>query len=156
MTLLAQAGKALSLPTSIPQRWRCLFAGLMGTGQAYRSLCQRKPTSCPSGRFGDGVNRFRSLAVRRPFLRMARRSHAAGPERSQTGSSTLAALHSPRWRTHRAYQEAADRLGPPWTKRLAGQGLYFEGPQANFDLADFLIAQRLLGPAHLSRLARRR
>jgi hypothetical protein len=68
----------------------------------------------------------------------------------------------------RSYQEAADRLGPPWTKltvrkqverlrqRLAGQGFYFDGPQANFDLADFLIAQGLLGPAHLSRLARRR
>jgi hypothetical protein len=68
----------------------------------------------------------------------------------------------------RSYQEAADRLGAPWTKltvrkqverlkqRLSGQGLYFEGPQANFDLADFLIAQGLLGPAQLSRLARRR
>jgi hypothetical protein len=64
----------------------------------------------------------------------------------------------------RTYREAADRLGSPWTKltvrkqverlkrRLSGQGLYFEGPQANFDLADFLIAQGLLGPADLSRL----
>jgi hypothetical protein len=68
----------------------------------------------------------------------------------------------------RTYQDAADRLGPPWTKltvrkqverlkrRLSDRGIYLEGPQANYDLADLLIADGLLGPADTSRLGRRR
>ena len=66
------------------------------------------------------------------------------------------------------YQQAADLLGPPWTKtavrkqierlkeRLAVDGLFFEGPQANFDMADHLIKHRLLSPADLHRLRTRR
>lgn len=66
------------------------------------------------------------------------------------------------------YQQAADLLGPPWTKtavrkqierlkeRLAADGLYFEGPQANFDMADHLIKHGLLSPADLRRLPARR
>ena len=62
------------------------------------------------------------------------------------------------------YQQAADLLGPPWTKttvrkqlerlkeRLAGNGVYFEGPHANYDLADHLIGNGLLSPTDLSRL----
>lgn len=68
----------------------------------------------------------------------------------------------------RTYQQAADLLGPPWTKtavrkqlerlkeRVAATGTYFDGPQANFDLADHLILNGLLTPADLDRLRRRR
>lgn len=68
----------------------------------------------------------------------------------------------------RTYQQAAERLGPPWTKttvrkqierlkqRLARHDVYFEGPQANYDLADFLIGNRRLGPADLGYLPERR
>jgi len=64
----------------------------------------------------------------------------------------------------RTYQKAAELLGPPWTKttvrkqlerlkeRLADAGVYFEGPRANFDLADHLIGNGLLSPADLDRL----
>jgi hypothetical protein len=66
----------------------------------------------------------------------------------------------------RTYQQAADLLGRPWTKtsvrkqlerlkeRLAAAGTYFEGPQANFDLADHLILNGLLTPTDLERLPR--
>ena len=66
----------------------------------------------------------------------------------------------------RTYQQAADLLGAPWTKtavrkqlerlkeRLAAAGTYFEGPQANFDLADHLILNGLLTPDDLERLPR--
>ena len=64
----------------------------------------------------------------------------------------------------RTYQQVAELLGPPWTKttvrkqverlkeRLAHSGVYFEGPQANYDLADHLIGNGLLTPADLERL----
>lgn len=67
----------------------------------------------------------------------------------------------------RTYQEAAELLGPPWTRttvrkqierlkgRLARGGVYFEGPQANYDLADHLIGNGLLSPADLDRLPAR-
>lgn len=67
----------------------------------------------------------------------------------------------------RTYQEAAELLGPPWTRttvrkqierlkqRLARSGAYFEGPQANYDLADHLIGNGLLSPADLDRLPAR-
>lgn len=67
----------------------------------------------------------------------------------------------------RSYQQAAELLGPPWTKvtvrkqverlkeRLARNGLYLEGPQANFELADHLISNGLLGPQDLKRLRTR-
>ncbi|HEV2759194.1 MAG TPA: hypothetical protein VGV86_06450 [Acidimicrobiales bacterium] len=67
----------------------------------------------------------------------------------------------------RTYQEAAELLGPPWTRttvrkqierlkqRLARSGAYFEGPQANYDLADHLIGSGLLSPADLDRLPAR-
>ena len=67
----------------------------------------------------------------------------------------------------RTYQQVAELLGPPWTKtavrkqlerlkqRLAGAGVYFDGPQANFDLADHLIGNGLLSPADLRRLPAR-
>lgn len=66
----------------------------------------------------------------------------------------------------RTYQQAADLLGPPWTKtavrkqlerlkeRLAAAGTYFDGPQANFDLADHLILNGLLTPDDLLRPSR--
>jgi hypothetical protein len=62
------------------------------------------------------------------------------------------------------YQEAADLLGPPWTKvtvrkqierlkeRMGKADLYFEGPHALYDLADHLVANGLLSPADLGRL----
>ena len=61
--------------------------------------------------------------------------------------------HDPRPLT---YQEAADRLGAPWTKitvrkqverlkdRVAKTGIYFDGPRANDELADHLISNGLL------------
>ena len=66
----------------------------------------------------------------------------------------------------RTYQQAAVLLGPPWTKltvrkqierlkeRLARTGIYFDGPQANYDLADHLIGEGLLGPNDLDRMHR--
>ncbi len=64
----------------------------------------------------------------------------------------------------RTYQQAASALGPRWTKttvrkqierlkdRLAAHGLYFDGPQANYDLADYLVGQGVVTAADLSRL----
>lgn len=70
----------------------------------------------------------------------------------------------PRRHPHpRTYQEVAALLGPPWTKttvrkqverlkdRLARTGAYFDGPQANYDLADYLMDNGLLSPADLER-----
>lgn len=63
-----------------------------------------------------------------------------------------------------SYQEAADRLGDPWTKitvrkqvervkeRLARTGLYLEGPHANHDLAEHLIDNGLIDLTDLERL----
>jgi hypothetical protein len=63
-----------------------------------------------------------------------------------------------------SYQEAADLLGSPWNKvtirkqierlkeRLARSGLYFQGPRANEDLADHLIANGFINSSDLSRL----
>ena len=71
----------------------------------------------------------------------------------------------PRRRTQPStYQQAAERLGPPWTRlrvrkqverlkeRAARAGLYFDGPQANHDLADYLVGNGMLSPADLARL----
>jgi hypothetical protein len=71
----------------------------------------------------------------------------------------------PRRSRHPAdYQQAAELLGPPWTRttvrkrverireRLAGAGFYFEGPHARYDLADHLIANGIIGPQDLDRL----
>ncbi len=67
----------------------------------------------------------------------------------------------------RTYQHAAELLGPPWTsttvrkqierlkQRLAVRGAYFEGAQANYDLADHLISNGLLRPGDLDRLPKR-
>jgi hypothetical protein len=67
----------------------------------------------------------------------------------------------------RTYQQAAEALGDPWTKltvrkqverlkdRLARTGFYFEGPQAAFDLADYLITAGLLTPDDLHRVGGR-
>jgi hypothetical protein len=67
-------------------------------------------------------------------------------------------LHDPRPLT---YQETAERLGAPWTRvtvrkqverlkqRIAKSGLHLEGPRANDELADHLIANGLLGVADL-------
>jgi hypothetical protein len=66
----------------------------------------------------------------------------------------------------RTYQQAAGLLGPPWTnvtvrkqierlkERATRTGVYFEGPHANYDLADFLVSNGLLVPADLARLDR--
>jgi len=66
----------------------------------------------------------------------------------------------------RTYQEAADILGPPWTRvtvrkqverikeRFRREGLYFEGLRANDDLASHLLANGILGPPDLTRLER--
>jgi hypothetical protein len=68
----------------------------------------------------------------------------------------------------RTYQQAAELLGPPWTKtavrkqverlkeRLARAGVFVDGPQANFELADHLIGNGLLSPEDLRRLKVRR
>ncbi|HVE46858.1 MAG TPA: hypothetical protein VNA57_08960 [Acidimicrobiales bacterium] len=65
------------------------------------------------------------------------------------------------------YQEAAEMLGPPWTRitvrkqierikeRLARNGLYFEGPHANHDLAEHVIDNELLSVEDLARVERR-
>lgn len=64
------------------------------------------------------------------------------------------------------YREAAERLGPPWSpvavrkqvervkERARRGGLYFEGPHANHDLADHLVANAQLVPGDLGRLTR--
>jgi hypothetical protein len=64
----------------------------------------------------------------------------------------------------RTYQQAADVLGASWTsltvrkqverlkERCARSGLYFDGPQANYDLADHLVANSLLVRDDLRRL----
>jgi hypothetical protein len=69
----------------------------------------------------------------------------------------------PRYYPHPAtYAEAAAKLGPPWDAnrvrkqierfrgRLAGLGIYIEGPRANYDLAEFLIANHLVTAADLA------
>lgn len=68
----------------------------------------------------------------------------------------------------RSYQEAANLLGDPWTKvsvrkqverlkeRLARAGVYFEGAQANYELADYLLGEGLLATTDLTRLKGRR
>jgi hypothetical protein len=65
----------------------------------------------------------------------------------------------------RTYQQAAKLLGAPWTsitvrkqierlkERAARGGVYFEGPHANYDLADHLVVNGLLVPSDLVRLA---
>jgi hypothetical protein len=65
------------------------------------------------------------------------------------------------------YQQAARLLGPPWTaltlrkqierlkERAARVELYFDGPHANYDLADYLIANGLLVPDDLARLEKK-
>jgi hypothetical protein len=64
----------------------------------------------------------------------------------------------------RTYKEAATRLGAPWTavtvrkqierlkERASRISVYFEGPHANYDLADYLVANGLLVPDDLARL----
>lgn len=58
----------------------------------------------------------------------------------------------------RTYAEAAERMGPPWTavrvrkqmerlkERLSRQGPAFEGKRANHDLAEYLLANRVISP----------
>lgn len=96
---------------------------------------------------------------------------AAGLSLSERDRDVLVAVFAgyleefPRRRTRpRTYQEAADRLGPPWTRvrvrkqverlkeRATRAGLYFDGPQANYDLGDYLLANGLLRPSDLDRL----
>jgi hypothetical protein len=62
----------------------------------------------------------------------------------------------------RTYEQAAHRLGSPWTKdrvrkqierlkiRLSRAGPPFDGPRANHDLAEYLIANKVIGPDDLS------
>ena len=62
------------------------------------------------------------------------------------------------------YRAAAELLGEPWTDvkvrkqvarvkdRLLHMGVSFDGSQAKYDLADFLIRCGLLSPADLRRL----
>jgi hypothetical protein len=64
----------------------------------------------------------------------------------------------------RTYQQAATLLGPPWTAvtvrkqierlkdRAARIEAYFEGPHANYDLADYVVANGLLVQDDLARL----
>lgn len=64
----------------------------------------------------------------------------------------------------RTYAEAADRLGGSWTRdrvrkqierlklRLSLTGPAFEGPRANYDLIEYLVANRVIGPDDLGRL----
>jgi hypothetical protein len=61
-----------------------------------------------------------------------------------------------------SYQEAADALGPPWTRvtvrkqverikeRFAREGVFFEGPRANDGLAEHLLDNGLLVPGDLA------
>lgn len=73
----------------------------------------------------------------------------------------------PRYKPHPAtYAEAAARLGQPWDSnrvrkqverirgRLAGVGVYIDGDRANYDLADFLINNKLITVGDLVRLER--
>ena len=73
----------------------------------------------------------------------------------------------PRRSPHPAdYQQAAELLGSPWTKttvrkrverireRLSAVGIYFDGPRARYDLADYLISNGIIGPQDLGRLER--
>lgn len=58
----------------------------------------------------------------------------------------------------RTYSEAAARMGPPWTavrvrkqmerlkERLSRQGPAFEGKRANYDLAEYLLANQVISP----------
>ncbi len=67
----------------------------------------------------------------------------------------------------RTYQEAARLLGEPWTavtvrkqiermkERASRIEVYFEGPHANYDLADYVVANGLLTRDDLARLERR-
>ena len=62
----------------------------------------------------------------------------------------------------RTYEEAAQRLGPDWTKskvrkrverlriRLSRNGPPLEGPRANYDMAEYLLAQKVIGPDDLT------
>jgi hypothetical protein len=64
------------------------------------------------------------------------------------------------------YAQAAELLGPPWTRttvrkrverireRLASGGIYFDGPHARHELAEYLIANGIIGPDDLTRLRR--
>jgi len=64
------------------------------------------------------------------------------------------------------YRQAAELLGLPWTEtkvrkrvehlreRLEDQELYFNGPNARYELAAFLLDRQLLTPADLERLDR--
>ena len=64
----------------------------------------------------------------------------------------------------RTYQQAASLLGPPWTQvtvrkqierlkeRATRIDVYFEGPHANYDLADYLVANGLLLQEDLARI----
>ena len=66
------------------------------------------------------------------------------------------------------YEEAARLLGAPWTgakvrkavervrERFANKGLYFDGPQANYELAAYLIGGGVLSGEDLVRLPARR
>lgn len=61
-----------------------------------------------------------------------------------------------------SYQEAAEALGPPWTRvtvrkqverireRFAREGLFFDGPRANDALAEHLVDNGLLVPGDLA------
>lgn len=73
----------------------------------------------------------------------------------------------PRRSPHPAdYAWAADFLGPPWTRtmvrkrverireRLAAGGIYFDGPNARHELAEYLITNGIIGPDDLARLHR--
>lgn len=64
------------------------------------------------------------------------------------------------------YAQAAELLGPPWTRttvrkrverireRLASGGIYFDGPHARHELAEYLIANGIIGSDDLTRLRR--
>jgi hypothetical protein len=68
----------------------------------------------------------------------------------------------------RTYQQAAELLGPPWTKRsvrkqiarlrgrVARVGPVFVGPQANYDMAAHLVVNSLLDPTDRNRIGRAR
>jgi hypothetical protein len=72
----------------------------------------------------------------------------------------------PRRQPHpRTYSEAAELLGAPWTaltvrkqierlkRRFAAAGAYFEGPRANYELAEHLLRLGLLTQLDLGRLS---
>ena len=66
------------------------------------------------------------------------------------------------------YEQIADLLGPGSTavavrrriervrEALAGQGVYTDGPQARYDLTDFLLEHRIVRPSHLALLDQHR